>query len=83
MSVWMLNPRVLFLDAVTSKFILPALFAVMPFDMQDDNISTKALHYASLREKTSETVKYPSDPGSVFPFALMIQGWKRLQTGRR
>ena len=35
------NPRVLFLDAVTSKFILPALFAVMPFDMQDDNISTK------------------------------------------
>ena len=32
------NPRVLFLDAVTSKFILPALFAVMPFDMQDDNI---------------------------------------------
>lgn len=45
------NPRVLFLDAVTSKFILPALFAVMPFDMQDDNISTKALHYASLRKK--------------------------------
>ena len=61
------NPRVLFLDAVTSKFILPALFAVMPFDMQDDNISTKALHYASLRKKTSETVKYPSDSGSFFP----------------
>ena len=28
------------------KFILPALFTVMPFDMQDDNISTKALHCA-------------------------------------
>lgn len=45
------NPRVLFLDAVTSKFILPALFAVMPFDMQDNNISEKALGYASLRKK--------------------------------
>lgn len=45
------NPRVLFLDAVTSKFILPALFAVMPFDMQDDNISEKALRYAALRKK--------------------------------
>ena len=45
------NPRVLFLDAVTSKFILPALFAVMPFDMQDDRISEKALRYATLRKK--------------------------------
>lgn len=46
------NPRVLFLDAVTSKFILPALFAVMPFDMQDDHhISEKALRYATLRKK--------------------------------
>ena len=45
------NPRVLFLDAVTSKFILPALFAVMPFDMQDDYISEKALRYATLRKK--------------------------------
>lgn len=44
------NPRVLFLDAVTSKFILPALFAVMPFDMQDDHISEKALRYATLRK---------------------------------
>ena len=43
------NPRVLFLDAVTSKFILPALFAVMPFDM--DHISEKALRYATLRKK--------------------------------
>ena len=43
--------RVLFLDAVTSKFILPALFAVMPFDMQDDHISEKALQYATLRKK--------------------------------
>lgn len=41
----------LFLDAVTSKFILPALFAVMPFDMQDDRISEKALRYATLRKK--------------------------------
>lgn len=45
------NPRVLFLDAVTSKFILPALFAVMPFDMQDDRISEKALRYVTLRKK--------------------------------
>ena len=45
------NPRVLFLDAVPSKFILPALFAVMPFDMQDDRISEKALRYATLRKK--------------------------------
>lgn len=45
------NPQVLFLDAVTSKFILPALFAVMPFDMQDDRISEKALRYATLRKK--------------------------------
>lgn len=45
------NPRVLFLDAVTSKFILPALFAVMPFDMPDDHISEKALRYATLRKK--------------------------------
>jgi len=45
------NPRVLFLDAVTSKFILPALFAVMPFDMHDDRISEKALRYATLRKK--------------------------------
>lgn len=45
------NPRVLFLDAVTSKFILSALFAVMPFDMQDDRISEKALRYATLRKK--------------------------------
>lgn len=45
------NPRVLFLDAVTSKFILPALFAVMPFDMQDDRISEKALRYATLWKK--------------------------------
>lgn len=45
------NPRVLFLDAVTSKFILPALFAVMPFNMHDDHISEKALRYATLRKK--------------------------------
>ena len=45
------NPRVLFLDAVTSKFILPAFYAVMPFDMQDDHISEKALRYATLRKK--------------------------------
>ena len=45
------NPRVLFLDAVTSKFILPALCAVMPFDLQDDHISEKALRYATLRKK--------------------------------
>ena len=76
------NPRVLFLDAVTSKFILPALFAVMPFDMQDDNISTKALHYASLRKKLLKRLNIRLIP-AAFPFALMIQGWKRLQTGRR
>ena len=43
-----------FLDAVTSKFILPALFAVMPFDMQDDRISEKDSAICHTPEKTSE-----------------------------
>ena len=70
----------LFLDAVTSKFILPALFAVMPFDMQDDNISTKALHYASLRKKLLKRLNIRLIPAA---FSLRIDDTRRLQTGRR
>ena len=76
------NPRVLFLDAVTSKFILPALFAVMPFDMQDDHISEKALRYATLRKKLLKRLNIRLIP-AAFSFVLMIPGWKRQQTGPR
>lgn len=44
------NPRVLYLDAISSKIILPVLFAVMPMDMQDDDSRRQISHYCKLRD---------------------------------
>lgn len=74
------NPRVLFLDAVTSKFILPALFAVMPFDMQDNNISEKALGYASLRKKLLKRLNIRLIPAA---FSLRIDDIKLEEAADR
>lgn len=74
------NPRVLFLDAVTSKFILPALFAVMPFDMQDNNISEKALGYASLRKKLLKRLNIRLIPAA---FSLRIDDTKLEEAADR
>ena len=72
------NPRVLFLDAVTSKFILPALFAVMPFDMQDDHISEKALRYATLRKKLLKRLNIRLIPAA---FSLRIDDTRLEEDG--
>lgn len=74
------NLRVLFLDAVTSKFILPALFAVMPFDMQDNNISEKALGYASLRKKLLKRLNIRLIPAA---FSLRIDDTKLEEAADR
>ncbi|MCM1386381.1 MAG: AAA family ATPase [Bacillus sp. (in: Bacteria)] len=45
-----INPRMLYLDAISSKIILPVLFAVIPMDMQSDDDGQNLAKYWKLRE---------------------------------
>lgn len=45
-----INPRVLYLDADTSKLVLPVLFAVLPLDIQSRD-KKEMKRYGSLREE--------------------------------
>lgn len=44
------NPKVLSLDAETSKFILPVLFSVFPLDLYEKDNRKEAWEYCRLRE---------------------------------
>ena len=48
------NPRVLYLDAVTSKFVLPVLFAILPLDLQNQEEKQEWKKYCSLRGMLTE-----------------------------
>ena len=48
------NPRVLYLDAVTSKFVLPVLCAVLPLDVENADGKEESLNYFRLRNMLTE-----------------------------
>lgn len=50
------NPRVLSLDAVTSKVVLPVLFAVLPMEIQKTHAELRKRYY-SLREKITKRLE--------------------------
>lgn len=45
------SPRVIYLDAVTSKIVLPVMYAVLPLEMQGKNIESELKNYCGLRKK--------------------------------
>lgn len=45
-----INPRTLYLDAISSKIILPVLFAVVPMDIQSDDNRQKLAEYWEFRD---------------------------------
>ncbi len=63
-----INPRVLSLDSVTAKFILPVLFAVLPLDIQSRR-TEEVEEYCSMREELIGRLEMNVSP-VVFSFRV-------------
>ncbi|MBD5393029.1 MAG: AAA family ATPase [Lachnospiraceae bacterium] len=62
------NPRVLYLDAVTSKFVLPVLCAVLPLDIRKESGKEEILNYFRLRNMLTERLNM-----NMIPVAFSFQ----------
>ena len=63
------NPKVLSLDAETSKFILPVLFSVFPLDLYEKDNRKEAWEYCRLREMLLKRMSRKMIP-SAFSFRV-------------
>lgn len=62
------NPRALYLDAVTSKFIVPLLFAILPLDLQKRTEKTVTDAYFKMRDGLMERLNM-----SLIPVAFSFR----------
>lgn len=62
------NPRVLYLDAVTSKIVLPVLCAVLPLDVENTDGKEETLNYFRLRNMLTERLNM-----NMIPVAFSFQ----------
>jgi len=60
------NPRTLYLDAATSRLILPVIFAVLPFNIQDEFAIEKINQYFGLRQEITNRL------GNFSPVAFSL-----------
>ena len=76
------NPRAFFVDDVTSRFLLPVLFAVFPADVWDETGEGDDPALLRMAGKTAEAAGYRGSFPSLFPSVWMRKSWNRSRIPR-